>query len=154
MQTMVGYRASRRLESCKDPRRYPHGTRVRSGIRLLGLLPSIPNFTFGRHSNALAALPPGENPKYRIAGPKLRIMDKQIRDLDGVLQKLVCPRPSFLQALSRLIQWIRKIFWNVWIQQWIKWNLCSPKPIEPKVGSGWKKSRCGHPGHFINLVWV
>jgi hypothetical protein len=40
-------------------------------------------------SNALAALPPGENPKYRIAGPKLRIMDKQIHDLGNVLTKLV-----------------------------------------------------------------
>lgn len=45
-------------------------------------------FSVGR-SNALAALPPGESPGYRIAGPKLRIMDKQIRDLDNVLTKLV-----------------------------------------------------------------
>lgn len=40
-------------------------------------------------SNDLAALPLGESPEYRIAGPKLRIMDKQIHDLDNVLTKLV-----------------------------------------------------------------
>lgn len=64
-------------------------------------------------SNALAAFPPGENPKYRIAGPKLRVMDKQIRDLENVLAKLV----SLLEVVSFsdifwLIPRARKSFWN------------------------------------------
>jgi hypothetical protein len=50
---------------------------------------------FAESSNALAVLPPGENPKCRIVGPKLRIMDKQVRDLEGVLAKLVSAGHNF-----------------------------------------------------------
>lgn len=50
------------------------------------------NHTPVARRNALATLPPGENPKFRIVGPKLRIMDKQIRGLDNVLAKLVSLR--------------------------------------------------------------
>lgn len=63
------------------------------------------------NSNALAVLPPGENPKCRIVGPKLRIMDKQIRDLDSVLARLVSFGPSSGDVF-RLILWARKIFWD------------------------------------------
>ena len=62
---------------------------MRFSIGPLGLTSGASDFNPVESSNALAALPPGENPKYRIAGPKLRIMDKQIRDLDVVVVKLV-----------------------------------------------------------------
>ena len=90
MQIVVRYRASRWLKSCENARGHPNRIRVSSSINLS----PGPRFVVSEHlsvggSNALATLPPGESPKYRIAGPKLRIMDKQIRDLDGVLAKLV-----------------------------------------------------------------
>jgi hypothetical protein len=62
-------------------------------------------------SNALAVLPPGENPKYRIVGPKLRIMDKQVCDLDSVLAKLVCLTPFVPRGLFHLTP-TRKTFWS------------------------------------------
>lgn len=65
-------------------------------------------------SNALATLPPGETPKYRIAGPKLRVMDKQIRDLDNVLVKLVSLRFQFLGLFFFcLIRGVEKPFGEV-----------------------------------------
>ena len=62
---------------------------MRFRISLLGLPSSVSNRISVGRSNALAVLPPMEDPKYRIVGPKLKIMDKQIRDLDTVLAKLV-----------------------------------------------------------------
>ena len=73
--------------------------------------PRVSNRIYVERSNALAALPPGENPKYRIAGPKLRIMDKQIRDLDNVLTKLVSETPGFFGPSSSYL-WIRKVYWS------------------------------------------
>jgi len=63
-------------------------------------------------SNALAALPPGETPKYRIAGPKLRIMDEQIRDLDNVLAKLVSCEILVSGPFFSSDPWARKPFWR------------------------------------------
>jgi hypothetical protein len=40
-------------------------------------------------SNSLASLPAGEEPRYRIVGPKLLIMDKHTAELDTVISKLV-----------------------------------------------------------------
>lgn len=104
-------------------------------------------------SNALAALPPGESPKYRIAGPKLRIMDKQVRDLDNVLTKLVSEMPSLFDPSSSY-PWTRKIYWSVWIRRSIRWSLYSSRLIEPKVGSGSRRNRCGHLGHSTSSVWA
>lgn len=75
-------------------------------------LPNASNHGFSEPSNALAALPPGENPKYRIAGPKLRIMDKQIRGLDNVLEKLVSLKLLVSRDLFRPTLRARKSFWN------------------------------------------
>jgi len=70
--------------------------------------PALPNRALVERSNALATLPPGETPKYRIAGPKLRIMDKQIRDLDNVLAKLVSLRYQIWGFFFRLIRGLGK----------------------------------------------
>jgi len=75
--------------------------------------PVLSNRISVERSNALATLPPGETPKYRIAGPKLRIMDKQIRDLDNALAKLVSSRFQFLGHFSRLIHGVEKPFGEV-----------------------------------------
>ena len=70
-------------------------------------LSRVSNRVSVEHSNALAALPSGEDPKYRIASPKLRIMDKQIRNLDNVLTKLVSEMLGF-SILPRLIRGLEK----------------------------------------------
>jgi len=73
--------------------------------------PVLSDRVLAKRSNALVTLPPGETPKYRIAGPKLRIMDKQIRDLDDVLAKLVGFGCQSLGIFSSDL-WIRETFWS------------------------------------------
>ena len=41
------------------------------------------------HSNELALVPAGTQPRYRIVEPKLSIMEKRISQLDTVINKLV-----------------------------------------------------------------
>lgn len=41
------------------------------------------------HSNELAALPAGTQPKYPFVQDKLSLMDKRISELDTVIMKLV-----------------------------------------------------------------
>jgi hypothetical protein len=54
-------------------------------------------------SNALALVPDGEQPRTRVVGPKLALMEKRIAELDRVTAKLVrssseIPIASFQEA--------------------------------------------------------
>ena len=49
------------------------------------------NSSYFRRSNELATLPAGSQPKYRVVGPKVAVMEARISDLDTVIEKLVDP---------------------------------------------------------------
>jgi len=102
--------------------------------------------------NALAILPPGENPKYRIAGPKLRIMDKQIRDLDNVLAKL----KNLLERLNSAVDKMELVLFEAhrtkgwqWVEEeplWTSWSLHKFVTTIPQIIRAYHRSYHMHLG--------
>lgn len=79
--------------------------------------------------NSLASLPSGEHPRYRIVGPKLRVMDKDINDLEVVISKL---KKQF-QRMNTLVDNMESVLYEAhkakgwqWVDQeplWVTWSL-------------------------------
>ncbi|KAJ7261371.1 hypothetical protein B0H12DRAFT_351251 [Mycena haematopus] len=84
--------------------------------------------------NALALVPDGEQPRTRLVGPKLALMDKRIAELDAVtakLQKQFRRMNTVIDGLDLLLVDAHKTKGCAWVTEeplWVTWSLDNNHP--------------------------